>query len=154
MKKILLTITSTITAMVSAQTTGHATLNVKLNPIMSISVNQSNVNISVDTEAGYLDGTKTLINSHLSTFSTDGYKVSVRYLSSDLEPNAIGVKADGVNGVNYTPFNITDVSQTLIDSPLGKGKKYHNVEYTVNGGLWDKPSGDYSTTIQYEIIAR
>lgn len=154
MRKLLLALSATIGTMVSAQTTGQTTLNVKLHPVMSITVNQPSVNIIVDTEEEYLDGAKTLINNHLSTFSTDGYKVTVKYLSSDLEPNAIGVKADGVNGVNYTGVNLTDVSQTIIDSQLGKGKKNHNVEYTVNSGLWDKASGDYITVIQYEITAR
>lgn len=152
MKKTLLLITALCGAAIQAQT-ANVSLTVKLTPIMGISVNQSAVNINVDTEQEYLEGAETLISDHIQTFSTVGYKVSAKYLSSEFEPNTIGIKASSVNGATYTRVSLTDASQTIISSPLGKGRKFHDVEYTVKRGLWDITSGDYVTSIQYEITA-
>ena len=154
MKKALITLTAMIGVMASAQSTASTTLTVKLNPIMGITVNQPTVNITLDTEQEYLEGAETLISDHITTFSTVGYKVTAKYLSSDFDPNTIAVKVSGVNGVDYTRVSLTYVGKTVIDSPLGKGRKFHDVEYTVKRGLWDITSGDYSTVIQYEIVAR
>ena len=154
MKKALLTLTAMIGGMAAAQSTGTTTLTVKLNAIMGITVNQSAVNIELDTEQKYLEGAEMLVADHLTTFSTVGYKVTAKYLSSGFDPNTIGIKASGVNGVDYTRVRLTDAGQTVIDSPLGKGRKSHDVEYTIKKGLWDVTAGDYATVIQYEIIAQ
>lgn len=53
MKKTLLLITALCGAAIQAQT-ANVSLTVKLTPLMGISVNQSAVNINVDTEQEYL----------------------------------------------------------------------------------------------------
>lgn len=38
-------------------------------------------------------------------------------------------------------------------STIGRGKKFHDVRYTLSGGLWDKGEGEVSVQVQYEIVA-
>lgn len=152
MRKVMLLMAVLCGLMFYAQT-ASTTLNVRLSPVMGLKVSQTSVDIDIDTQEEYLEGGRATISNHLETFSTVGYKVSAKYLSSEFDPNTIAVKASGVNGVNYTKVNLTSTSETIISSPLGKGKKFHDVEYIVDKGLWDIEPGEYSTVIQYEIVS-
>ena len=151
MKKTLLTLTSLIGVIAMAQT-ATANVSVKLNPIMSITVNQPLVAFAIDTEEEYLEGAETLIHDHLTTFSTVGYKVSTRYLTSDFADNTISVTASGVNNVDYgATVPLKSTSQQLFSSVNGLGRKSHDVKYIVKGGLYDQDMGTYETVVVYEI---
>lgn len=154
MKKVLLaSVLLSVTAL-SAQSTASATLNVTLHSLLSISVNQPTVSMDIDTEAEYIDGAETTIVNHLNTFSTVGYSVTAKYLTSDFVDDTISVTASGVNNVSYdAAVPLKSTSQQLFSSTNGLGRKSHNVKYSVVGGLHDLTMGAYETVVVYSIIA-
>ena len=154
MKNILTTAALLATAVLSAQTTATVSLNVTLHSLISISVNQPTVAFDIDTESEYLNGAETTITNHLNTFSTSGYQVTAKYLTSDFADDTIGVTASGVNNVNYNAtVPLKSTVQQLFKSTNGLGRKSHNVKYKVKGGLHDLTMGDYETVVVYSIIA-
>ena len=62
-----------------SQESGQVTLNITLHPVQILKINpgQSEVNISYENAADYLQGVVSLQPGHLTVFSTSGYEVSV-----------------------------------------------------------------------------
>lgn len=145
---------------VYAQTTATTNLKVILNPLLSISVSTPEVVIDVATEEAYIDGKDILINDHISTFSTSSFEVNVRTLAGNLSGNTgsieaskVRVDASGVNGVVYSGAVLSESGATLMTSSVGRGRKFHDVRYTLDGELWDNGVGEMSVQVQYEIVA-
>lgn len=162
MKKALTAAAVILSAITFAQTTASTTVNIKLNPIMSIAVNQPTVNIEYLTEADYIGGKSVTIPNHLTTFSTQGYVVSAKTTatniasptdSMDLEALTITANSNFPLAV-YTPAVLSTAGAPLIDSPVGAGRKQHNVTYAVSGDFWDKAMETYSVNAIYTITAQ
>lgn len=158
MKKILFSL-SMLPALAMAQTTSDATLNVRLNAIMSIEVNTPNVLAEFKTKADYLNGVDVAKPSHLTTFSTQGYQVLVKSLGSNLQGSvdALDLSTVTITGdsnfahVVYNPVSLSETPQQFFRSTIGAGQKLHNVNYNFHGQYWDKKADDYSVTVLYEI---
>lgn len=159
MKKLLISAFALVSIALGAQTT--ATLSVKLNPIMSITVNQPSVTTEFTTEQDYVDGKDLAIPDHLTTFSTGGYQVSARALSptiqgptDDLDLDIVTITANSnFPQAVYTPVVLSETATQLFNSPVGAGRKRHNVNYNITGDLWDKAMETYSVSVMYEITA-
>lgn len=161
MKKLLLLTLMLIGAstLVKAQTRANTTLTLRLVPLMSIQVSQPSVSIDVDSEQEYMEGASTYIKDHVTTFSTSGFVVKVKSLNQSLSKgadtlplNTIAISASGQNNMTYANVDLSGTSTPLITSTLVRGRKTHDVSYTADSGLYDKPSGDYTVEIQYEIV--
>lgn len=160
MKKAMILIIALSGVAIQAQT-ASVSLKVKLTPIISISVSQPAVTINVDTEQKYLQGAETSISDHIRTFSTVGYKVTVKSLNPTLSKSDDAIDLDKVTitasssfpHATYTPATLSEAGALLIESTKGGGQKRHNVTYSIGTGLWDNEMGEYSATVQYEIVA-
>lgn len=149
MKKLLLSL-AFLPTLALAQT---ATLQVKLNPIMSIEVNTPQVLAEFNTKADYIDGVEVLKPNHLTTFATQGYKVSVKALSAEISNVTMSGESNFTH-VTYNPVNLTETPQEFFSSPIGGGLKTHDVTYRFGDDYKDRAESEYTMTIQYEITAR
>lgn len=161
MKKLMILIVALSGVAIQGQTSATTTLNVKLNPIMSISVSAPSVLVTFDTEQKYLQGAETSISDHIRTFSTVAYNVNVKSLNPTLSKSDDAIQLNKVTitasssfpHATYTPAVLSEAGALLIESTKGGGKKSHNVTYSIGSGLWDNEMGEYSATVQYEIVA-
>lgn len=136
-----------------AQSQANVTLNVKLNPLMSIQVLHPVVDLEYITEEDYVNNKSITLNDHISTFSTEGYQVKAVYLQSDLETGAIGITPSGsFPHAVYSNIALSSTPQTIITSPVGGGKKRHTVKYSILANMWDREIKTYATQIQYTIM--
>lgn len=158
---------------VFAQTTyDNVTLNIKLNPIQTITVNASEVNLSYTDKAHYEKGvTSGELGSHLSIFSTGAFNVSVSAkddvfqtdnVDSDIPVNIVKITATG--GIEETGQSGVELSTTpanLITSLTGGSNLKYNVEYItthseyayINHYKNDGSNNTFTTTVTYTIIA-
>lgn len=82
MKKLLLTSAIILTATVfSFAQTAEVTLNVKLNPIQTITIGaetDKTIDLVYDSETDYAQGVEVDIPDHLVVYSTGGFAVTVK----------------------------------------------------------------------------
>lgn len=159
MKKLIIALLGT--TFLQAQT-ANVNLNVKLHPIIAISVSQPTVTVDIDTEQKYLQGAQLEVPNHIRTFSTVPYNVTVRSLDpaltkadDNIDLNSITISSTSVDQFNtYFPVVLSEAGSLFIETTKGGGQKSHNVTYTVGSGLWDKSMGSYTANIQYEITVK
>lgn len=159
-------------ATIAAQT---VTLNVRLKPIQTLVVNNSQkiVNLDYVTKDDYANGVSSLNADHLSIYSTGGFQVKVKAANSalqngnkNIQANTIQIKAsagtDAVNGAQYTQGATLSANETiLVSSTSGGVDKKINIEYKGAGAntyLDNYIAGQdptvYSTELTYTIIAQ
>lgn len=149
----------------------NVTLNIKLNPIQTITVNASEVNLSYTDKAHYEKGvTSGELGSHLSIFSTGAFNVTVN-ASSDFfllgsSPSAIpvnNVNITATGGIEETGQSGVELSTTpanLITSSTGGSDLEYNVEYKTTHAAYDyinlynsKESNTFTTKVTYTLVA-
>lgn len=164
----------------TAPVTDNVTLNVKLHPIQTLVVNESQKTVDLDykTEVDYATGvsSKVLVD-HLTVYSTGGFKVTVRSSDTHLITDASAtpthgqiaaetIKITATNGTitNTTPvanLPLTSADQTLISSNHGVVDKTINVEYKgagadayINNYIASQNPTVYTTELTYTITAQ
>lgn len=155
------------------------TLNVKLHPIQTLVVNQSQKEVNLDyrTEADYANGvSSTVLADHLTVYSTGGFKVTVRssdtHLITDASANpthgqieagtiTITASEGTITNTTATPVSLSKIDQTLIASNHGAVEKTINVQYEgkgadayINNYIATQNPTVYSTELTYTITAQ
>ncbi|RRJ93583.1 hypothetical protein [Flavobacterium macacae] len=157
---------------VNAQT---ATLNVKLKPIQTLTVNtaQQTVNLEYVTTADYQDGVTALKQDHLSVYSTGGFQVQVKSAEAAMQTgtktmqvSTIKIKAaagsDAVGNASYAPaISLSNQETTLLSSSNGAVNKKINVEYKgagdnayIDNYIAGQNPTAYTTTLTYTIVSQ
>ena len=150
----------------------EVTLNSKLNPIQTITVNHTSVDIEYKLEADYKNGLISNQNDHLTVFSTGGFNVNVSSAAHLLNANgekiaASDVKITATNGTDNTiENNVGAVSLggdiVLITSSTGGRDLNYNVSYNNQTGTSDKylnvydiknTDNKFTTKVTYTITA-
>lgn len=162
MKKLFSVIVFIYSALTLAQSTGSATLNIQLKPVLSISVNNPTVGVELSTVSDYLTGKSVVLPNHITTFATNKYEVTtsttattINSSSGNMDLNTVTISADSsFPQMDYsTPVELSTSPKVLFTSSVGGGQKNHNVTYKVHGDLWDKPFETYTVNIIYTITA-
>lgn len=152
----------------------NVTLNIKLNPIQTITVNagQKEVNIIYSSIDDYTNGVSVPQDDHIQVFSTGGFQVKVNSAASLTNDKGTGIDATDVtvlatNGTaNSVENTIVDAvalgsEQTLIASATGGRNLNYNVTYNNTLGaadkylnLYDKDANNvFKAEVTYTIIA-
>lgn len=175
MKKLILAALLVVgVAQVNAQT---ATLNVKLKPIQTLTVNSAQANIDLEyvTTADYQNGVTSSNQDHLTVYSTGGFQVKVKTSEASMQTgnknmqvSTIGIKAGaGSQGQEITNAqyaqNVTLSNQetVLMTSGIGAVNKKISVEYKGAGGnayidnyIAGQNPTVYTTTLTYTIVSQ
>lgn len=169
-KGILLTFVSSfiLGGQVFGQTaSGTTTLKVTLAQVQTITVQDSEVELSYTTAANYTDGVEVTKQNHIKVDSSDDFKIQVKTSGADLTgtggntdliaANSISVLAsDGSTSPadhgQYTSVNLSTDGQTVITADAGMGRNF-DVKYSGAGS--DAYAGiaadTYSTTVTYTL---
>lgn len=152
----------------------QVTLNIKLNPIQTITVNsdQKEVNIVYSSIDDYKNGVSVTQDDHIQVFSTGGFQVKVNSAATLTNDKGTGINATDItvlatkgidNGGENTIENAVALGseQTLIASETGGRDLKYNVTYNnILGGndkylnLYDKDANNvFTTEVTYTIIA-
>ena len=157
----------------SAQT-DNATLNIRLYPIQTITVNpaQKQVNLDYKTTADYTSGVSSTQNDHLTVYSTGAFVVKVKSAAATLQGSKSSIDASDVtitpiagttNQLTNAVYNARSLSnndQPIITSTTGSVNKNFNITYKAAGGekyvdkyfKTENPT-IYSTVVTYTIEA-
>ena len=132
----------TITKGVS--TTSSTKLHVTLNPILSISVNTSDINLQYTTVEDYQKGVRTgFIGNHLNVYSTGGFDVAVKYENPSSEDGPMGETNDLFKSIQLVTVDkdaaqqsakfLTRNDQSIIKSNIGAMNLMYNIDYRGKG---------------------
>ncbi|MGN8056336.1 hypothetical protein ACTJKN_08680 [Pedobacter sp. 22163] len=177
MKSFLLSISVialTLVGKVAIAQTDNATLNIRLYPIQTITVNttQKTVNLDYKTTADYTDGVSLAEADHLTVYSTGAFVVKVKSASANLTGAKANIDANDVTisplagtsnqlaNATYTPRNLSNTDQMIISSNTGSVNKNFNITYKAAGAQkyvdkyfkTENPTV-YTTTVTYTIEA-
>lgn len=151
------------------------TLNVRLSPIQTLTVNNSQkiVNLDYVTNADYKNGVASTNADHLSIYSTGGFEVKVKSANSAMEnqgksiqTNTIQIKAtagsEAVTGAQYSPnVQLSANETTLVTSATGGVDKKINIEYKgagadayINNYIAGQNPTIYTTELTYTIVSQ
>lgn len=154
------------------------TLNVRLKPIQTLVVNNSQkiVNLDYVTKDDYANGVTSINPDHLSIYSTGGFQVKVKAANSvlqnvnninkSIQANTIRIKAsagtDGLSGAQYAQNATLSANETnLVTSTLGGVDRKINIEYKgaganayLNKYIAGQDPTVYTTELTYTIIAQ
>lgn len=148
MKKIILTSAIILATVAGALAqTASATLNIKLMPVQSITVNTGNkeVNLVYETAANYAGGISQDQSDHLNVLSAGGFVVSVnssldqltttKGTGKTIESSGISVLASNGTGndlgiSSYEPVELSTQSKPFITSSKGGVDKKFTVTYS------------------------
>ena len=120
---------------------GKTELTVTLNPIQTITVDQTGVFLTYETREDYNDGVTSTQPDHLIVYSTGGFAVSVKSKEDNLlgdgdetktiPSNTISVKASPAEGAILSPQSVvlSKGGATLFSSTVGGADLSYNVEY-------------------------
>lgn len=166
----------------TSQSSGTVTLNVKLHPIQTLTVNPNSkiVDLEYKTEAQYSNGVKSaVLADHLTVYSTGGFAVSVKSSGTHLITNAnanpthgqieaSSVKVSAFEGSKpitsvkngeHVPLSSTET--TIVSSDYGAVNKTINVQYEgagadtyINNYIATQKPTVYTTELTYTIIAQ
>lgn len=181
MKKIITSLTfTTILGITSASANsgpgdGSVTLNVKLNPIQTLTVNsnQKVVDLEYKTKDDYLQGVASTQENHLTVFSTGGFNINVKSSDAQLTGSQDNIEASSIqitaaNGsgtaIESTGFETKALGgsgQTIVSSDVGGSELNFNVTYKgkgeneyINKYYNAENPTVYTTTVMYEIVAK
>ena len=141
-------------------------LKVTLNPILSVSVNTSNINLEYTNINHYQEGVRTdFINKHLNVYSTGGFDVKVSYKDPDTNYGAATdvntlfntIQIVAQNG-KYTNLSID--AQPIVSSTSGGFDLAYNIDYRGKGGLAyrdyikEGKLRTFDATVVYEITPK
>ncbi|UKT62967.1 hypothetical protein [Pedobacter mucosus] len=154
--------------------TDNATLNIRLYPIQTITVNptQKTVNLDYKTTADYTDGVSLAQADHLTVYSTGAFIVKVKSASASLTGAKSNIDANDVSisplagtsnqlaNATYSARNLSNADQTIISSNTGSVNKNFNITYKAAGAQkyvdkyfkTENPTV-YTTTVTYTIEA-
>lgn len=138
----------------TGSTAGTVTLNVKLNPIQTLTVNPAQdhkiVDLVYNTADDYKNGVSVTKNNHLSVYSTGGFQIKVKSAGSELtrssqggnaqgsdpgniQANSIKIAAkagsDAIQGAAYTDQSLSATEATIITSTTGGVNKNFDITY-------------------------
>ena len=148
----------------------NVTLNIKLNPIQTITVNSDEVNINYTSKAHYQSGsTSNVIGSHLSVFSTGAFNVSVSAKDDVFQTDNVDsvipvniVKITATGGIEETGKSGVELNTSpalLIESTTGGSDLKYDVEYKTTHSEYayinhykDGSSNTFTTTVTYTIV--
>lgn len=177
---VLLTMFFSVIAFGTVQTataqTGNednVTLNVKLSPIQTLTINSERiVNLEYKTTTDYADGVSKQINDHIKIYSTGGFEVKVKSdgplvgQSDNINANDIKITATKgtTNTLSPTFYDETalevGVGATIFSSATGGVDQTFNVKYAAAGGnkyvnlyKGENPTV-FTATVTYTILAK
>jgi len=164
----------TFVGKVAMAQTDNATLNIRLYPIQTITVNptQTTVNLDYKTTTNYTDGVSLAEADHLTVYSTGAFVVKVKSAAATLTGTKSTIDASDVSisplagtsnqlaNANYTARNLSNTDQTIISSTTGSVNKNFNITYKAAGAQkyvdkyfkTENPTV-YTTTVTYTIEA-
>ncbi|RZK15493.1 MAG: hypothetical protein EOO86_16610 [Pedobacter sp.] len=174
----LITIFATIIFFAFQQTasaqTDNATLNIRLYPIQTITVNatQKLVNLDYKTTADYATGVSSTQADHLTVYSTGAFVVKVKSAGTTLQGQRSTIDASDVvitpiagttnqlANVTYNARNLSNSDQPIITSTTGSVNKNFNITYKASGAdkyvdkyfKTENPTV-YTTVVTYTIEA-
>ena len=165
--------------MAQATASDNVTVNLKFKPVMSITVDGSDVTLSYDEVADYANGLTTeAIPNHIKIYSTGGFEVKVkaegnftRTAGGEIPVGEVLIVATGGTGASDNSeyaekksLNTTEGGETLVTKATGGVDINYNVEYDNTAAAKDNKyidkyiAGDtgsvYSTTVTYFIAAK
>lgn len=141
-------------------------LTVTLNPILSVSVNTTNINLEYTNINHYQEGVRTdFIKKHLNVYSTGGFDVTVRYqdpkssYGEDADASSLfnTIQIVNENGM-YT--NLSTEAQQIASASYGGFDIAYNIDYRGKGGLayrdyiQEGKSRTFDATVVYEITPK
>lgn len=163
----------------NAQKSDNVTLNIKLTPIQTITVNPASDHQTVDLEyksvSDYAEGKTAVRPDHLEIFSTGGFSVSFKASAENFTTStgtgtiAVGeVSIFAENGSNvlgsekYDGGQLTVGGTTLLSSNTGGRDLNYNVTYDNTAGNEDAyidhiskgKEATYTTEVTYTIVAQ
>ena len=159
----------------NAQTTANATLNVKLEPFQSITINSTpTVDMTYTNAADYSDGVEVAVTDHLSVSGSGGFFVFVSVPSDDMAGSntaggisetmdAAAIKIVAENGTGTTDGVFAPLSSlttttapgaVLLSSPTGGSNKLFTVKYKGADGdaFLGKRIGPGTTTYTTQVV--
>ena len=171
---ILLMFVVPFIAMAQSDNSGQATVNIKLYPIQTISVNpqQQDVDLIYSTKKDYQEGVSTEMPDHLTIFSTGGFEVNMNATgdlkgnnNSSIEAADILIEASkgSQNNLNatFSAEKLGTSATSIIQSETGGVNQQFNIRYLAEGGdkyanLYSKDDNptSFSTTVIYSITAK
>lgn len=177
MKSFLLSLSVIVLSLVGKSAfaqTDNATLNIRLYPIQTITVNptQKTVDLDYKTTTDYTNGVSLAQADHLTVYSTGAFIVKVKSAASTLTGTKANIDANDVSisplagtsnqlaNATYTPANLSSTDQTIISSTTGSVNKNFNITYKAAGAQkyvdkyfkTENPTV-YTTTVTYTIEA-
>ncbi len=153
----------------------NVTLNVRLKPIQTLVVNNSQkiVNLDYITQDDYKNGVSSTNTDHLNIYSTGGFQVKVKSANATMQngakhidANTIQIKAtagsDAVNGAQYSQnVQLSNNETTLVSSTTGGVDKKISIEYKgagANAYIDNYIAGQdptvYTTELTYTIVSQ
>lgn len=177
MKTLLLSLSVVIFTLIGTSASAqsdNATLNIRLYPIQTITVNstQKTVNLDYKSTTDYTDGVSLAQADHLTVYSTGAFIVKVKSATANLTGAKANLDASDVSitplagtsnqlaNASYTPKNLSNIDQTIIASNTGSVNKNFNITYKAAGAQkyvdkyfkTENPTV-YTTTVTYTIEA-
>ncbi len=155
-----------------AQTTGTTSVHVKLVDVLSLAVNNSDVNINFNTVSDYQNGVTVPLSGHLSVTSNKAYTLNVKAagnfagtgVNTDvLDPSVVHITlpAGGNNtSLGVTPSAVSNLSSSdaaLLSSANPAISKLLDVTYAVpssvstTSAILGKKADTYTSTVTYTI---
>lgn len=153
---------------------GNVMLNIKLYPIQTITINESQreVTLSYETKQDYESGVSSEMNNHLTIFSTGGFEVKANAPKGDLEGTKKTIEASDIlitaskgsnNNLNaqYSAERLSINESTIIQSTTGGINQEFNINYQAEGNdkyinhfSKDENPTIFSTRIVYSITSK
>lgn len=155
----------------NAQTTTK--VNINISPLLSIKVNDAEVNLDFNTTDDYLNGVTTPMANHLTVSSILPYTINVKaegntFNGTTTSSNTIdiGVLKIGITNTTSelgvapaTPITLTNTAQPLVTNAFIALAKNIDVTYSIPSSksdgsttdIFGKPVDTYFQTITYQI---
>lgn len=158
-----------------AQQSRDVSLNIRLNPIQSLTVNadQLTVNLDYRSKDDYKSGVTVIEQNHLSVFSTGGFEILSKSKSPYLSNNGQNIDISditlssgaGTNNqldqANYKSISLSQSDNVLLSSIKGAANRNINISYSAKGDYkyldLYRHSGSnniFNTIVTYTIIPK
>lgn len=171
---VALFFSGTVFAQTENASSGSITLNIKLYPVQTITINESQkeVTLSYETKKDYELGVSSEMNDHLTIFSTGGFEVKVNTPRGDLEGTKKTIEASDIlitaskgsnNNLNaqYSAERLKTSESTIIQSATGGVDQEFNINYRAEGQdkyinhfSKDENPTLFSTRVVYSITSK
>ena len=160
---------------------GQTQVNVSVAQVQSLEVSQPTVGIDMSQTSHFINGNASPQQAnHIQITSNTGFEVSVKSVTQFFSLNGSvttlpvstimlhTVAGDDLTGSGavvppagtqiISPVQLSTSATTIVTADHGEGKRGYDITYSIpetqSGNYLNRPSGTYSTTIVYTLVAQ